>query len=337
MKIQTVPVHVCILMLIGSPFVSSAQKKDTLPLMKFPEIAEYKPSIKAGWVGQYVYELHFWDSLYHKSGKYEKRLWVRADQTMTGYIEFPTEVKGAIRVNQPDKYNATRYESWIRSGTSYTWSNINDTIKKTDLIGVMGELTVTGKREITTAFSTKGQWVKGRLSNADMQIDHTTKKYSLAPPVVSFQMEGTEWGQETYFNPAKKVPINRSVTYNGSPVSLAEIPEFFEGEFEDNQKEIIIRKRIPVTINMEVDMGSTTKLLTKKGFLDFYLVLKKAPFNNTDKANQSAVSQPVNAGTIENTSVNSNEATNTKNPEKNTIKNNRMSLRNKIKKVIGGN
>lgn len=85
-------------------------------------------------MGQYVYELHFWDSLYHKNGKYEKRLWVRTDQTKSGYLEFSTEVKGAIRVNQPDKYNPQRYQSWIRSGTSYGWSKINDTVKRTDPI-----------------------------------------------------------------------------------------------------------------------------------------------------------------------------------------------------------
>jgi hypothetical protein len=297
---------------------------NNLPEMKFPEL-EYKPSITTGWVGQYVYELHFWDSIYHKSGKYEKRLWVRTDQTMSGYIEFPTEVKSAIRVNQPDKYNAQRYQSWIRSGTSYAWVKIIDTLKRTEPLGVLGDLTVTGKKETTTAFSSKGQWIKGRLGGADMQIDYTTKKYSLSPPAVSFEIEGTEWGQETYFNPAKKVPINRSVQYNGSYISLKEMPDFFEGDFEEGQKEITIRKRIPVTINMEVGSGSSTKLLTKKGFLDFYLVLRKAPFAGGDASNKSAavLDKPV---VIEaekekiNEENNQQEATNSKKPNLSYIK-----------------
>jgi hypothetical protein len=103
-------------------------------------------------------------------------------------------------------------------------------------------------------------------------------------------MEGTEWGQEIYFNPAKKVPISRSVQYtvSGTTISLKELPEFFEGDFEEGQKEIVIRKRIPVTMDMQVDFGNSTKLLTKKGFLDFYLVLRKLPIAESNTKNKSA-------------------------------------------------
>ena len=48
------------------------------------------------------------------------------------------------------------------------------------------------------------------MNNADLQIDHTEKKYSLAVPVVTFSIEGSEWGEEIYFNPAKKVPFSRT-------------------------------------------------------------------------------------------------------------------------------
>ena len=313
--------------------ISVHAQTNNLPEIKLPEL-DYKPVLKTGWVGQYVYELHFWDSVYYKSGKYEKRLWVRTDQTKSGYIEFPREVRGAIRSNHPDKNNTTRYESWIRSGTSYAWSKINDTIKTTEPIGVMGEITVTGKAEITRAYNSKGEWVKGRLNGADMQIDHSTKKYSLAPPEVSFEMEGTEWGQETYFNPAKKVPLSRSIKYNGSPVSLKEMPEFFEGDFEEGQKEIIIRKRMPVSINMEVSVGVSSKLLTKKGYIDFYLVLKRVPLEGDDKSNKSVSTNttPVTEQEPEKMDEQNNA------PEKNTKKKRGLGgLRNKVNGIIGKN
>lgn len=260
-----------------------------LPGMKMPDIP-YKPSIKNGWVGQYVYELHFFDSLYHKNGNYEKRLWMRADNTYSGYIEFPTEVKGAIRSNQPDKYNASRYESWIGSGTHNSWSLINDTIRRTEPIGVMGSISVTGKMESTSICSSNGSWLKGWMNNADMQIDHSTKKYSLAVPVVTFDIDENIYGQETYFNPAKKVPFSRNNKGTKSNFSVVPLkPEgwdFIEDKFDDNQKEIVIRKRIPVSMGMEVDLGTTTKLLTKNGYVDFYLVLKRVALDEKTSGNK---------------------------------------------------
>lgn len=184
---------------------NSFAQAQTLPEIKFPEI-EYKPSFKKGWVGQYVYELHFFDSLYYKNGKYEKRLWLRADNTHTGYIEFPTEAKGAIRSNQPDKNNPARYESWIGSGTRYSWSVVNDTLKRTDPIGVMGSISVIGKTERTQVYYSKGEWIKGWMNNADMQIDHTEKKYSLAIPVVTFDTMEMNGGRKFILILPQKYP-----------------------------------------------------------------------------------------------------------------------------------
>jgi hypothetical protein len=159
------------------------------------------------------------------------------------------------------------------------------------------------------------------------------KKYSLAPPVVSLEMEGTEWGQEIYFNPAKKVPISRSVQYtvSGTMISLKELPEFFEGDFEEGQKEIVIRKRIPVTMDMQVDFGNSVKLLTKKEFLDFYLVLRKAPFAGGDTKNKPA-STPEKPATTEPEKEKTTEAVTAPatNPKK---KPGLDGVKNKVKKV----
>jgi hypothetical protein len=170
-----------------------------------------------------------------------------------------------------------------------------------------------------------------------MQIDQITKKYSLAPPVVSLEMEGTEWGQEIYFNPAKKVPISRSVQYtvSGTTISLKELPEFFEGDFEEGQKEIVIRKRIPVTIEMGVSTGGSSKLLTKKGFIDFYLVLRKLPIAESDTKNKSA-STPEKPATTEPEKEKTTEAVTAPgtNPKK---KPGLDGVKNKVKKLIGNN
>lgn len=263
-----------------------------LPEIKFPAIPDYTPKTKKGWVGQYIYEFHFLDSLYYRKGNYEKGLWLRADNTYTGYIEFPTEVRGAIRTNQPDKNNTARYEGWIRSGTSYSWSVVNDTIKRTAPLGGMGSINITGKVQTTQVFSSNGAWIKGWMDNADMQMDHTEKKYSLAVPVISFNVDGNEWGGEIYFNPAKRVPVSRNENGTKNYISIVPVKaqgwDFTEGEFADNQKEIVIRKRIPVEMGMEIDLGSSTKLLVKKGYIDFYLVLRKDSFDGTASASQAA-------------------------------------------------
>ncbi len=330
--------YFCFLMaaVLGSITCLQAQTV-ALPEMKMPDIP-YKPSIKKGWVGQYIYELHFFDSLYHKNGNYEKRLWMRADNTFSGYIEFPTEVKGAIRSNQPDKYNATRYESWIGSGTHNSWSLINDTIRRTEPIGSMGSISVTGKMESNTIYSSNGSWLKGWMNNADMQIDHSTKKYSLAVPVVTFDIDENIYGQETYFNPAKKVPFSRNSRGTKGNFSIVPLsPEgwdFIEDKFDDNQKEIIIRKRIPVTMGMEVAQGNTTKLLTKKGFVDFYLVLKKLFLDE-----KAAISKPEAINTKPATAEAPQQKTTDKNPgtPASTNKPGLNGLKKKVSNIIRNN
>jgi len=289
---------IILLLLTGNLSLFMLAQTAALPEMKLPETV-HKPTITKGWMGQYVYELHFNDSIYYKNGNYEKGIRVRADNTYTGYIEFPTEVKGAIRSNQPDKNNTTRYESWIGSGTHNSWSLINDTIKRTAPLGVMGSTSVTGKVQTISVFSSDGNWVKGWMNNADLQIDHTEKKYSLAIPVVTFDMEENTWGEEVYFKPSKKVPVSRKNKQSCNYISIVPLSEsdwnFVEDIFRDNQNEIIIRKRIPLSLGLEVEKGNATSLLTKKGYMDFYLDLRKAPFNVPETGNNAAATNPTAA------------------------------------------
>ena len=187
--------------------ILSAQEK-TFPEIKFPEIP-YKPAIKKGWVGQYVYTLHFNDSTGTGKGKNKVYYHVIVNRTNSGYVEFPTEIRGAIRSNQPDKNNVQRYESWIGSGTKNAWSKhdeIDTVIVPTALLGRDG---ITGQLQKYYRYNSDSNWIKGFISNTDLQIDHVTGKYSLAVPLVEYTLEGTETMYETVYSPAKKNTINR--------------------------------------------------------------------------------------------------------------------------------
>jgi hypothetical protein len=260
--------------------MSSSAQTQTLPEMKFPEI-EYKPAIKIGWVGQYVYELHFDGKTSLKTPKAEVPLYrVKTDRIHTGYVEFPTEIRGAIRSNQPDKNNKERYESWIRKGTSKSWSKVVDTVKSVEYLGVMGDFVNIGTMEKNTVHNSNDNWVQGAMYNCDMQIDYTEGKYSFAMPYVSLEMDEEEWGVETYFKPAKNVPFQRKIktrleSRNMSSLQLGEWG-LITGSFQKAQKEIVIRKRIPFLLQpVTIQKGKEVKLPAVNGFMDFYLVLKK--------------------------------------------------------------
>jgi hypothetical protein len=277
---QPLQLFVLVSVFILQASVSLAQK-DTLPEMKFPEI-EYKPAIKIGWVGQYVYELHFNGKSSLKTPKAEIPLYrVKTDRTHTGYVEFPTEIRGAIRSNQPDKNNKERYESWIRRGSSKSWSKVMDSLKSVDYFGAMVDFVNIGIMEKNIVHNSNGNWVQGAMYNCDMQIDHTEGKYGFAMPYVSFEMEEEEWGVETYFKPAKKEPFQRKIktrleSRNLTYLGLGEWGTI-TGSFQKDQKEIIIRKRISVLLQASTyeKGGKEVKLPAVKGFMDFYLVLKR--------------------------------------------------------------
>jgi hypothetical protein len=252
---------------------------DTLPAMDFPSVP-YTPKIKKGWVGQFVYEIHFDGESSGMFGKFKQYYKVKADCIHTGFIEFPMEVRGAIRVNQPDKNNGTRWESWIRSGTSFTFSNVDVTIQSAEQTASMVNDVITGTIEKKTTFSSAGSWAKGWLANTDLQIDHTTGKYTLAVPNLEYEQPGTEQIITTTYKPAKKDSITRSINsrHDFKDLIYVQFPEWLmlEGDFNPGQKEIVIRRRIPVLLQQTAaQKGKPVKLSAAKGFMDFYVVLKR--------------------------------------------------------------
>lgn len=267
-----------LVIIIISCFYSQAQN-DTLPKMEFPAIP-YSPKIKKGWVGQFVYEIHFDGESSGMFGKFKQFYKVMADCVHSGFIEFPTEVRGAIRVNQPDKNNGTRWESWIRSGTSFTASKADVVIQSAERTGALANDVITGSFEKKTTFSSSDGWAKGWLSNTDFQIDHTEGRFTFAVPYVEFEQSGTEQIITTTFHPAKKDTINRNLTLRRDFRDLTYIQpadwHIVEGIFKEGQQELIIRKRIPLLLQQTVTQkGKSVKLSAAKGFMDYYMVLKK--------------------------------------------------------------
>jgi hypothetical protein len=339
-SIQIAQLSALILLLIASPLFPSAQKKDSLAPLKLPEITSYKPSITTGWVGQYVYELHFDGVSSLKSDKKNIPYYrVKTDRIHTGYVEFPTEVKGAVRSNQPDKYNKERYESWIRSGRSKSWSKVVDTIKTIVYDGRMGDIVNTGTIETNYARNSNGNWIEGWLEGCDMQIDYSTKKYSFDLPIAAFEIDEDVWGVKTSFKPEKKEPFQRKDKARLGNKNLTylqfDMPQYIVDTFQKGQKEIVIRKRIPVLLQQTTTQGAKDiKLPAVKGFMDFYLVLKKAPFAESGTNNKSTAT-PVKPAATEPEKEKTNEAVTA--PETNTKKKTGPGILRKVKGVIGNN
>jgi hypothetical protein len=273
---QPLQLFVLVSVFILQASVSLAQK-DTLPEVKLPKI-DYKPNINKGWVGQFVYQLNFEGSTGFGTGNTRVFYYVKINRTNTGYVELPTEVKGAIRKNQPDKNNAQRYESWIRKGSSKCWNMHDELDSAITPTASMPDWNITGRYEKYNRYTTNSNWVEGWISNVDLQIDHVTGRYSFAVPYVEYNLEGDEWGTSITYKPEKKEPFQRKThcSKNGNYLVFGEWRTMLDSTFKEGQTEIVIRQRIPVMLEQTTTQkGKPIKLPVKKGFMDFYLVLKR--------------------------------------------------------------
>jgi hypothetical protein len=285
-------------MLIVAGLHSQTQQ---LPEIKIPDISSlYKPTAANGWVGQYVYELKFNDSTSVGKGKHRKYRHVIINRTNTGFVELTMKAKGAIRSNQPDKYNEQRYESWINQGSKTSWNKHNyiDTAidpSATMLAAVDNPDAVTGRMEKYSYYSSGDNWLKGRQDGTDLQIDYTTGKYSFIVPTPSYEIEGDETMVKINYKPEKRevIPKKEKRKFDAPNSLFLNMGEWYilEGVFTQNQKEIIIRERIPLTLYVTMEQGTkTVKSAEKKGFVDFYLVLRRAPFADKETGSKSASS-----------------------------------------------
>ncbi|TAH03858.1 MAG: hypothetical protein EAZ17_02555 [Sphingobacteriales bacterium] len=272
-KVNCSSIFLCFLLMILTTQVSAQDK--SLPPLDMPSL-EYKPDVKKGWVGQFVYQLKFNDSTGGGKGKDRVYYHIIIDRTNSGFVELTSEVRGAIRSNQPDKNNVQRYESWIGSGTKKSWSKHDEIDTVITPVGVNGSLAIVGRLDKYSRYTSADKWVQGWITNTDLQIDYTTGKYSFAIPIANYNIEGDETMVEYTFKLEKKDVRNRKEnrTFNSSGASYLSFGEWniVEGSFKEGQKEITIRERIPVTLDQS---HNDKKLPPKKGLIDFFMVLKK--------------------------------------------------------------
>lgn len=267
-------------------FISSAHAQ-ALPEMTFPKI-DYSPNVSKGWVGQYVYEIKFEGRQALKPSKFDYLYDIKIDRVHTGFVELTSEVRAAIRTNQPDKNNAARWESWIPIGTKKTsWSMQDEFIKTAQAAFPRLSAAATDKFstlvqvERNIQYTTNGNWVNGRTHYVDLQIDHTEGKYTLAVPSVEFSLEGEQWGVKIAPDGKTTAPyrekIKGNLTHQGSMILQPIDWDILDGKFAEGQKEIVIRRRIPVKYAPEAfdERGKKYQLPPTNGFIDFYMVLKK--------------------------------------------------------------
>lgn len=269
--------------IIGSFMIVPGQ---TLPAIEVPKV-DYSPAVKKGWVGQYVYQINFEGKASLKPTKFEHSYDIKLNRIHTGFVELTNEVRGAIRTNQPDKNNGARWESWIPIGTKKSWSMIDEFIRTATSAFPSLSSAATDKYstlvqvERNIKFSSNGSWIVGRTHYADLQIDHLEGKFSFAVPKVQVTLDGEEWGTKPVTNGIGtqefRQKITGELTHQGSMILLPIDWDIITGTFQKDQREIVIRQRIPVKFEPESfeERGKQYKLPPTNGYLDFYLKLAK--------------------------------------------------------------
>ena len=84
----------------------------------------------------------------------------------------------------------------------------------------------------------------------------------------------------TVYKPLKVDSLTKemSLTHDFRDLIFVQFPEWniVSGDFKEGQQEIIIRKRIPLLLQQTASRaGKDTKLSAAKGYMDFYMVLKR--------------------------------------------------------------
>lgn len=286
MKIRIDRILTVILFICGGLTLVGAQ---SLPPLTVPKL-DYTPSVKKGWVGQYVYQIEFDGKQTLKPTKFEHSYELKIRRIHSGFVELTSEIRGAIRTNQSDRNNGTRWESWIPIGKKETsWSLVDEFIRTTyssfpSLASAAADkYPVLRQIEKNIRYSSNGTWVRGRTHYVDLQIDHLEGKFSLAVPKVEYTLDGEQWGTKFLSGSSEPTTYRETLKSNldndhqGSHILLPIDWDIVNGTYSEGQKEIVIRRRIPVKFepgpfeerNKKFQLPATT------GFMDFYLLLKK--------------------------------------------------------------
>jgi hypothetical protein len=222
----------------------SQPPNDTLPSLP-PLPAE--PAIKRGWVGTFKYTVRM-----KGSGNQPKPYYyfVNFNQIHTGYIEFTHQAKVPIRVNQPDQYNAQRWESWTPIGRKKSYNYVNDSLFEITVItSDPCCLTPHDHYRIARAGSHK-EWKEGVSHGCDLQMDYTTGTYILSMPRIICEAQFTEIYKVNKDAKPKNNHlrnVNESGKVNYKTSSLFNAMDTLMGTIKRGQTEIVIHRTAPIT------------------------------------------------------------------------------------------
>jgi len=224
--------------------VINKTQKDSLPSLP------YQPSVKRGWVGQYVYELNFRG----KGNKPAPFMYnVSFNRLHTGFVELSNEIRGAIRVNQPDKNNTIRWESWIAAGKKPSWNYVNDTITEVTVITSDPCCRTPHNHYLTVSSGNKETLTKGETKSVDLQIDRQTETWILSVPKTVFKADLYEkWN--VLGKKLNNYVREKEENMNGEDLKLQQLYDLnglaewdtIQGTIKPGQREIIIRRSIPL-------------------------------------------------------------------------------------------
>jgi hypothetical protein len=271
---------ICALLLIHRPSFHTTPKQMLAPAMAdtLPPMPK-APEIKNGWLGTYTYTVKL-----KGSGNQPKpySYYANFHRVHTGFVEFTREVRGAIRVNQPDKYNKDRWESWLSNGTKKSWNYINDTLKAVSVITSDACCRTPHDHLRVIRAGDAKNWKEGFTHNMDLQIDHMTGTYILSVPLATTDAQDHEqWKVRkdvvSKNNYLRDVDETRTMTFK-TYQQLNEADTIM-GTFQKGQKEIVINRNAPFIYEELLwhdDNGKAVFITPKStGTIEFKLVLKR--------------------------------------------------------------
>jgi hypothetical protein len=234
-------------------------------------------------VGQYVYRVQF-RGQGNRPAPY--RYEFAFNHVHTGFAELTREMRGAIRVNQPDKYNTTRWESWIGEGRKKCWSYLADTVRE---VTVITSDPCCRTPHSFTFYANAGrptQLLESPASSIDLQIDWQTGSWTLAVP--DFQVKTQVYEKWDVYD--KKLQKNNHIRVKeetrevearlGLMNTALALPDTLQGRIRPGQTEIVIKRKIPLTYKSYLwhDLAKGQEVYITplaQGFLDVELTLRR--------------------------------------------------------------
>jgi hypothetical protein len=204
------------------------------------------PQIKRGWVGSFTYVVRL-----RGSGNQPKPYWYQISQNRThgGYIELTSEIKGAIRVNQPDKNNAERWESWIPTGTKRSWNLVNDSLHAFTVITSDACCRTPHDHFNYVRAGDARQWKEGRTHGYDLQIDRINGSFILSAPQIECEAELRDiWKVDPNVKAQKSYLRDVDEKKNKAFLSSGYLnnQDTLMGSITAGQKEISIKRTMPI-------------------------------------------------------------------------------------------